>query len=280
MKEVSRMENENKNEQKNKKGIKIVIIILAVLLGLSLAALVGTIVHNMLTQSKQAVVTVPDNLISPDDNGKTSSNFVTSGGGSDSNMGGGDSAGTASGSGSKAKTAAAIELYKKKPGDNTAFDVENMFPGDKVTEYFRVRVSYHDKITVHYHADIRPGYEKLSEVLKVKVQLLSTGKTLYNGLMRDMPKSLDCKLSSQNSTTDELYYKITAYLDTSVGNDYQNKNLIADFRWWVEQTGNLEPIPTTGDEFYIQLWALLAAVSGIACLVLVIFRRRKEGEEK
>ena len=108
------------------------------------------------------------------------------------------------------KKAATIELYNKQPEENTAFAVGNMFPGDSETKYFRVRVSYHDKITVHYKATVRPGYEKLAEVMKVRVKLLSTDETMYDGLMRDMPESLTHKLASQKTTTDELYYEITA----------------------------------------------------------------------
>ena len=93
--------------------------------------------------------------------------------------------------------------------------------------------------------------------------------------MRDMPKQLSSPLSGRG--TDELHYEITAYLDTSVGNDYQNKDLIADFRWWVEETGNLGP--KTGDSFGILLWIAAAAVSGAVCIFLIISHKRKEGKQ-
>ena len=177
------------------------------------------------------------------------------------------------------KKAATIELYNKQPEENTAFAVGNMFPGDSETKYFRVRVSYHDTITVHYKATVRPGYEKLAEVLKVRVKLLSTGETMYDGGIADMPESLTHKLASKKSITDELYYEITAYLDTSVGNDYQNKDLIADFKWWVEETENLEENPQTGATSDILLCAALAAGSLGMMILLLVVRRRKEDEE-
>ena len=94
-----------------------------------------------------------------------------------------------------------------------------------------------------------------------------------------MPESLTHKLASKKSATDELYYEITAYLDTSVGNDYQNKDLIADFKWWVEETGNLDDSPQTGDTSNILLWAVLAAGSLGMIIILLVTRRRKEDEE-
>lgn len=270
-----------------KKKIKIVIIILAILLGLSILALGGTLVYNKLANNTPTTVTVPDNLITPDeDTTKPDSSENNSQAPDSSDTQTPRSSANASSSAvptqsttAEAKKAATIELYNKQPEENTPFAVGNMFPGDVETKYFRVRVSYHDKITVHYKATVRPGYEKLAEVLKVRVNLLSTGETMYDGLMRDMPESLTHKLASKKSTTDELYYEITAYLDTSVGNDYQNKDLIADFKWWVEETGNLDDSPKTGDTSNILLWAALAAGSLSMIIILLKTRRRKEDEE-
>ena len=278
---------------KQKKKIKIVIIILAILLGISLTALGGTLIYNKIANATPATVTVPDNLITPDeDTTKPDNSDSQAPDSSDTEKP--DSSDTQTPNSSAAtsssavpmqsttaevKKAATVELYNKQPEENTPFAVGNMFPGDVETKYFRVRVSYHDKITVHYKATVRPGYEKLAEVLKVRVKLLSTGEMLYDGLMRDMPESLTHKLASKKSTTDELYYEITAYLDTSVGNDYQNKDLIADFKWWVEETGNLDDSPQTGDTSNILLWAVLAAGSLGMIIILLVTRRRKEDEE-
>ena len=254
-----------------KKKIKIVIIVLACLLGLSLLALGGTLIYNKIANTAPATVTVPDNRITPDED-------TTKPDSSDTEKPSGSAVQPAQSTAATAevKKAATVELYNKQPEENTAFAVGNMFPGDSETKYFRVRVSYHDTITVHYKATVRPGYEKLAEVLKVRVNLLSTGEMLYDGLMRDMPESLTHKLASKKSITDELYYEITAYLDTSVGNDYQNKDLIADFKWWVEETGNLDDSPQTGDTSNILLWAVLAACSGSMMILLLVVRRRKE----
>jgi len=276
-----------------KKKIKIIIIVLAVLLGISLAALGGTLIYNKIANATPATVTVPDNLITADeDTTKPDSSDSQAPDSSDTEKPDGsytktpDSSAAASFSAvptqsttAEVKKAATIELYNKQPEENTPFQVENMFPGDSETKYFRVRVSYHDTITVHYKATVRPGYEKLAEVLKVRVNLLSTGETMYDGLMRDMPESLTHKLASQKSTTDELYYEITAYLDTSVGNEYQNNDLIADFKWWVEETGNLDDSPQTGDTSNILLWAVLAACSLSMMILLLVVRMRKEDEE-
>ncbi len=286
-------------EQKKKK-LRLVAIILGVVLALSLGGLVGTLISNGFFGGSEATVSVPDNLISLDTStAPTLPETQPTEAATDEPTGAATAAtedatvvptersttATApattkpsNNNGTSKRKAATIDLYKGKADDNTPFKAENLFPGDVVTKYFRIKVSYEDKVTVHYHADIRPGYEKLAEVLKVRVVLLSdNGRVLYDGLMRDMPKSLTHKLSSAKRTSDELYYEITAYLDTSVGNEYQQKSLIADFRWWIEETGNLTP--PTGTDSHFTLWLTLAVASGAACLIVLIIYRRRKGEE-
>ena len=204
-----------------KKKIKSIIIVLACLLGLSLLALGGTLIYNKIANTASATVTVPDNLITPDEDTSNPDNSESQApDSSESNSQAPNRSDTQAPRSSadasfsavtptqnttaEVKKAATIELYNKQPEENTAFAVGNMFPGDSETKYFRVRVSYHDKITVHYKATVRPGYEKLAEVMKVRVKLLSTDETMYDGLMRDMPESLTHKLASQKTTTDEL----------------------------------------------------------------------------
>ncbi len=128
-----------------------------------------------------------------------------------------------------------LRLRNADESGNTAFSVTNMFPGDAETKDFTIKVSHKKPITLYYHADIRPGFEKLAEVMMVKIYLPDREELLYDGLMRDMPSALACDLAADEK---EVVYRITAYLDTSVGNDYQYKSLIADFRWWfTEEAG-------------------------------------------
>lgn len=259
---------------KQKRSItKTIIIVLAVLLALSVVALAGTLIYNQINGNEQTTVTVPENLITPEKN-PNGGEGAEPGEGVSEGEGGGTSA-PAQRPTTETKKAATISLYNRQEQENTPFKVGNMFPGDAETQYFRVQVSYHDKVTVHYRAAVRPGYEKLAEVLKVRVKLLTSGETMYDGLMRDMPESVTYTLQSQSSATKDLYYEITAYLETAVGNEYQNKDLTADFTWWVEETGNLDDSPQTGDSSNVVLWALIALGSAGVIFLLLLFRRRK-----
>lgn len=291
-------------ERKNRK-LKVVIVILVVLICLSGAALTGTLLYKHFVQTEPTTVDVPGNVITPDGedsfvtetnsdsaeaantaNGETISELDTSTSpdqsettsASETVPGSTDSetTGTTSVSGTKAS---AIALHNRKSEDNTPFQVTNMFPGDRETKYYCVKVSYKGDIVVRCHADIRTGYEKLAEVLKVKIRLLHTDEILYDGLMRDMPKSLNYELYTTEKKQSELYYEISAYLDTSVGNEYQDKELIADLRWWVEEAENLDS-PQTGDDLYIYLWFALAVGSLFVLIILLAMRRKESADER
>lgn len=267
------------NENK-KRNIKIVIIILSVLLAVSLLCLAGTLIYNHFTETRPVSVTVPDNIITPD--GKETSSLTSDSGESDttdenSNISTSETS-TSSTSTTNQSTAniiaTALSLHNRNSNDNTPFQVGNMFPGDSETEYYCIKVSYKGDVVLRFRADIHSGYEQLAEVLKCRVTLPESGEVLYDGLMQDMPKSLNHALNTDKSTTSQVYYEITAYLDTSVGNEYMNKDLIADFRWWVEETGNLNP-PQTGDSFNLYLWLCIAAAS-LLLLILLWKKRKKE----
>ena len=131
-----------------------------------------------------------------------------------------------------------VKLLGADASKNVPFFVENMFPGDSVSKDFNIQISHQKAVTLYYHADIRPGYEVLAEVLNIKIELPEKGETLYNGLMRDMPNSVQYGIEANEQ---ELLYRITVYLDSSVGmingidtdgKRYMYQELIADFRWW------------------------------------------------
>lgn len=261
----------DKGEKKGKK-LKVLIIILSVLLAVSVIYLAGTLIFKRLNPSKPASVTVSDNIITPEkENSDISSAPESPQSGGDTSSSVSSVASYVSESGGKA-----LYLHSRNTGDNTPFKVGNMFPGDSETKYYCVRVSHKGNVVLRFRADVRRGCEKLAEVLMCRLTLTDSGETLYDGPMRDMPESVNHALNTDKSTVSEVNYEITAYLDTSVGNEYQNLDLIADFNWWVEETENLES-PKTGDETKLILWICLAA---IALPVLILLWKKLKKEEK
>lgn len=265
--------------------VKVLIVIISIFLGANLLSLAGTLIYNNFANSTPASFTVSDNLISLDDKDTVSTSSM------ENSIGLSNTAKyftnikstpkTSSGSGTSTTNSvsvspsATIYLHNKNDSENKPFNITNMFPGDKELKYYRVKISYHDVVTVHFKVDILNGYEKLAEVLKVKVTLQSADTVMYDSLIKDMPKSVSCKITSPKSTTDELSYEITTYLDSSVGNEYMEKNLVADFKWWVEETGNLDP-PPTGDNLNITL--LIAGVSLIILIIIYLsYKKRGRG---
>ena len=251
------------------KKLRIVIIVLAALLAVSLAALAVTVIRAS-AHGDSATVSIPGNITSGSAHAETAA-YRTS-----TKPDGSRTQNAVSLSASGQARRVTLSLYRKQPEDNTPFNVVNMLPGDAVTQNYNVRVSHSGDVTVRFRAIIRPGYEKLAEVLMLRVKLLNTGETLYDGLMRDMPRSVNHKLTASGSTTSDLEYELTAYLDTSVGNEYQNQELVADFHWWVEgkEQSHLDS-PKTGDDSRIVIFAVAAVAASIAVIILPVWRRRE-----
>ena len=250
------------------KKLRIVIIVLAALLAVSLAALAVTVIRAS-AHGDSATVSIPGNITSGSAHAETAA-YRTS-----TTLGGSRTQNAVSLSASGQARRVTLSLYGGKPEDNAPFNVVNMLPGDAVTQNYNVRVSHSGDVTVRFRAIIRPGYEKLAEVLMLRVEL-PAGETLYDGLMRDMPRSVNHKLTASGSTTSDLEYELTAYLDTSVGNEYQNQELVADFHWWVEgkEQSHLDS-PKTGDDSRIVIFAVAAAAASIAVIILPVWRRRE-----
>ena len=259
---------------KKQDRIRKAIIILIILLIISLLALGGVLLYRYLTDSEPTVVQVPDNLIT--DSSYPSSDVSDAS--SDSSEP--HSSGVVSSS-SKEETVTApvIELSSNAYGYNTPFNVSNMFPGDIYTQYFCIRASFEDIITLNFDTDITSG-TVLADALHISVKIYGEDAPLYNGPMSDMPV-LEYKLSSAEPTVREVLYIIEAYLPTDVGNAYQNKYLIADFNWYVSEVENLKPAPPTGGDSGVAFpWILLAVFSLCGLIILCPQRRKEENNAK
>ena len=196
-----------------------------------------------------------------------------------------------------------LSLESKNPTANVPFRMTNMFPGDSVTQYYILNVSYTGNITVNFQVSAENGEEKLLESLKIIIRQVETGQVLYEGMMADMPV-LGQKLSTDSkSLTEELTYEITVGLSTSVGNEYQNEKLILNLSWWAEgdvppESGNdltesVEPEdrddeesiivsgggsltnPLTSDDSRTYMWLAIICVTVALMMVLIGYRRNR-----
>lgn len=274
-------------EQTKPKRLKIIIIILAILLVLSAGGLAARMIYLNFFAPTQATVTVPDNLIgeeppsATDGTGTESTSPAASddaGSGRPSENGTGSTPAASRPAGMDKPSAAKLELYEGRPGDNQRFEEGNMFPGDSVTKYFCVK-AYHDKdISLFFRADITEQMKALGNVLHIKVIHMDTGKVLCDAPFSEIDGQEFSELLKQNAQGETTaYYQIDVSLDTSVGNEYQAALLKADFNWYVKDEGGLTP-PQTGDTTNIVMWSVLA-LSSLLLMFLLLMKRRKEDEQ-
>ncbi len=273
--------------------LKVVMIVLAILLVLSAGGLVARYVYLQYTASTQTSTTVPDNLIG-DREGTSSGSTDTSGSAEttsdqttalptldESSAAGQESPGgqtvrTTSTSSETDVQAAKIELYQGKAEDNRRFEARNMLPGDKLTQYFCVK-AYHDAdLSLFFRTQVTQETKDLGEVLHIRVTHLDTGKVLCDAPFADIQdKPVSERLPVNEQEESIAYYEVEVSLDTSVGNEYQEAMLKADFQWYVEDEGGLKP-PPTGDTTNLVLWTVLAGSSFLLIILLLVSRRRRK----
>lgn len=262
-------------QRKKNKGLKITIIILVILLALSLAFLAVIYIYNAISPKVNITAVASNNYLTSesDVSSDSSANNISSTAPTDeitSSVG----AVTSTVANKPNNPIGNFTFFNRHTEYNTAFRVVNMFPGDKETKNYSVKIEHKSSIVVHFSAKIRKGYEKLAEVLKCRVVLPYNGEVLYDGLMCDMPESLEHLLATKTNVTNYVDYEVTAYLDTSVGNEYMNKDLYADFRFWADEAemsdlianGIYDPEYLTGEtdgqHWYDKVEDILSAATG------------------
>lgn len=148
-----------------------------------------------------------------------------------------------------------ITLSGGGASDNSPFDIKDMFPGDEETKKFKVKVKHSGKVKVHCEAVVNTTgttSSELARAIRVEVKIDEAGKTIYNGEMLKMPDNAVYTLTGSGTT--ELMYTITAYMDTSTGNEFQNQGIKANFKWELEEVsdghggGTVKPTDPDKDE--------------------------------
>lgn len=174
-------------------------------------------------------------------------------------------------------------------GDHAAMTASGMLPGDSEEKTFTVTVKHRKTATVHFEAKLANDSviddttgRKLSDGMNIKV--VQGTNTLYDGSIAGLTTATPrpaVDVEVPGSRTTDLPYTITVSLPTSAGNEFQNKTLTIDLKWWLvsDEGGGgggtiiVKP-PKTGDDFSLPLMGGAALVS-LSLLAVLLLRRRK-----
>lgn len=175
-------------------------------------------------------------------------------------------------------------------GNHAAMTASGMLPGDSEEKTFTVTVKHRKTATVHFEAKLANDSviddttgRKLSDGMNIKV--VQGTDTLYNGSIAGLTTATPrpaVDVEVPGSRTADLPYTITVSLPTSAGNEFQNKTLTIDLKWWLvsDEGGGggggtiiVKP-PKTGDDFSLPLMGGAALVS-LSLLAVLLLRRRK-----
>ncbi len=278
--------------QQKKNPVKIAIVLLAVLLGISILALAGLLFYNYFADGKPASASVPGNVIATSaraDSGYAAAiaqnvtmrtaavRTAAMQGATMRTAAAQKSPQTAMASENAKAKAQMLQLYKNHPEDTVPFAADNLFPGDTITQYYGVKTSHKEDVTLLFRPDVTEETGDLGNVLHIKVTNMETGDVLCDGMFAEVDgKEVSQTLAANDGGESISYYEITVSLDTSAGNGYQAARLLADFHWYAAEEEDLIRPPQTGDNFMILLWVVIA-VSASLLILLVLYKRGKEG---
>lgn len=166
------------------------------------------------------------------------------------------------------------KLYKYNNKFNDKFNLTNMFPGDSETKYYCINISYKDNITIKQSINIKTDYQELKDIFNLKIKLLNTDEILYNDLLKNIPETIDYNTTSKEETSEDFCYEITINLDTSVGNEFQNKEMLLNFNWLVNNKElELPETPATNDN--IIFWITSAITSSMLLIILLLILKKE-----
>ena len=95
--------------------------------------------------------------------------------------------------------------------------------------------------------------------------------------MRDMPSSLNHALKAEESTVDELYYEITVYLDTSVGERISVPKAGGGFP--LVGGGDRKSRAQPADRGALPVWLYISA-AGLSLLLLILLSKKRRKEDR
>lgn len=181
--------------------------------------------------------------------------------------------------------AALLDAEVTLPGAQEAMDGTGMLPGDSKQETYTVSVKYGEPVKLHFGATLRTNGSADSQLLAegLLVTVYRDGELLYDGTVAGLAESQQAQegLEILEPSPTKLTYTIKVTLPTSAGNEYQDKTVTVDLKWWLtSDSGGSHPgggevivVPKTGDDFPMELMIGAAALA-LVLLVVLLGRRR------
>ena len=182
--------------------------------------------------------------------------------------------------------AALLDAEVSLPGAQEAMGMAGMLPGDSVEKAYTVSVKYSEPVKLHFGAALRTNGSADSQLLAegLLITVYRDGELLYDGTVAGLAESQQAQegLEILEPSPTKLTYTIKVTLPTSAGNEYQDKTVTVDLKWWLTSDsgggnpggGEVIVVPKTGDDFPMELLIGAAALALVLLVVLLRSRRR------
>ena len=132
--------------------------------------------------------------------------------------------------------AALLDAEVSLPGAQEAMGMAGMLPGDSVEKAYTVSVKYSEPVKLHFGATLRSNGSADSQLLAegLLITVYRDGKLLYDGTVAGLAESKQAQegLEILEPSPTKLTHTIKVTLPTSAGNEYQDKTVTVDLKWW------------------------------------------------
>lgn len=173
-----------------------------------------------------------------------------------------------------------IKINFKDPTYNKQIECNNMLPGDSFINYYSVSVAHKDDIILYFNIDyLLDNY--LSDVLNLEIIDINNNVIVYNGKFNDFETvSFYLQNVNKEKINTIVNFSIKYSLDTSVGNEFQNKEIDFDYNWTVNDVDllcNNHQIGFTGGTFYVVSSIIVSVLLcfNLAVLTIVLLKNKK-----
>ena len=172
-----------------------------------------------------------------------------------------------------------VITMEDKSAEGKAFRVSNMFPGDRESQEYVIKLTSGDVLAISLGSEIQEETGKLSDVLSAELKATHTSEMLYDGLLKNL---VDLRVPVR-AEDESVSLTLTVYLNETVSNEYMSSGITAKLSFWVAEKDlalSDGSAPSSRQAWPIVLGVSLGAIGLGGLIWLLLFLLRRKGKEK